>query len=200
MVRCNKTILQTSKRSRRMSRKYQPSSETAGIILPPTIYVDTTTKKEIRIELPTNKKSCNITGFMWQTKGYVANVRFSRCLKRRYHEPIQDLMEGDLKSKIELRPGENARIILNIKRDSTFLMEHGIMDYSLLLCVRRLGPNLVFEIVPLKFNQTTIKHITLERRYITSIRKTRLEQNLKLKVFNPDISALSSIIWELLTS
>lgn len=44
-------------------------------------------------------------------------------------------MEGDLKTKIELRPGKNAKIISNIKRDSTFLMEHGIMDYSLLLGV-----------------------------------------------------------------
>jgi len=81
--------------------------------------------------------------------------------KRRYHEPIQDLMEGDLKSKIELRPGEDIRIVRNIKRDSAFLMEHGIMDYSLLLGVHyKYSPNTV--------QGKTSKKMGLQSRYLSS--------------------------------
>jgi hypothetical protein len=72
-------------RSRRISKKAQNSNNKerlaprVALRLPHTVYVDTTSQKEIRIELPSNNASCNLTGFMWKTKGYVPNVRFSRC-------------------------------------------------------------------------------------------------------------------------
>eukprot|EP00939_MAST-03C_sp_MAST-3C-sp1_P002053 g2053.t1 len=72
----------------------------------------------------------------WRVFAFFSNLRFSKCSFRRFHEPVQDLMEGDLKSKIILKPGVTTGVVRRIKRDSAFLMRHGIMDYSLLIGVQ----------------------------------------------------------------
>jgi len=103
------------------------------------IFVDASTQDELRIPLPSLKRetsSLKIERSVWRTRAYFSNIRYSKCTVRRFHEPVQDLMEGDLKSKIILEPGEAMRVMHNIKRDSKFLMKHGIMDYSLLMGVQ----------------------------------------------------------------
>eukprot|EP00939_MAST-03C_sp_MAST-3C-sp1_P001106 g1106.t1 len=64
-------------------------------------------------------------------------IRPSRCQSRRDHEPVRDMLDGDLTQTILLEPGVRDRLVRQIKEDSLFLSYHGVMDYSLLLGVQQ---------------------------------------------------------------
>jgi hypothetical protein len=66
-----------------------------------------------------------------------ANIRPSQCTSHRTHEPCRDMMDGDMTTTIVLDPPTRDKLVKQIKKDSEFLADHKVMDYSLLLGVQQ---------------------------------------------------------------
>ena len=77
-----------------------------------------------------------------RSKSTVVTLRFStirpsRCPSHRRHEPVRDMLDGDLTQSVMLAPKVRDNIVTQISDDAMFLSQHGIMDYSLLLGVQQ---------------------------------------------------------------
>lgn len=68
---------------------------------------------------------------------HFSTIQPSRCPSHRFHEPVRDMMDGDLTQTIVLVPSERDALVSQIREDTLFLSLHGVMDYSLLLGVQQ---------------------------------------------------------------
>eukprot|EP00941_MAST-03F_sp_MAST-3F-sp1_P002797 g2797.t1 len=82
-----------------------------------------------------NAPSSNEIMRVFEMTADISNVRHSACPIMRMHEPVRDLLDNDLLSRMILEPKVQQNLIARILKDTSFLCEHGIMDYSLLLGV-----------------------------------------------------------------